>query len=304
MSAQQLMDRMRRTNITQLMHLASDNSGVEGGYIRVARVIRDGYVIPKESMLTLFRNPSQYNSVPLITGTNRDEQKVFMVRDPAYVETKWGVIPRIRDSRRYHAISDYISQNWKAGAVDEPSKIITAHKGQAVYAYRFDWDDMLSNSFIDLPALLGAAHGMEINYVFGDFIGATPFQITYSRQNHAGRKQLAEQMMSYWAQFAYSGSPGRGRKGDLPEWTSWQSQGPNLMLFDELNDGGTRMAEIRTHVVDIKQQLAEDTVLSSPKDKCRAYATLFLHGYQTSDFYQADEYLSLGCERFPVGSFR
>jgi len=304
MSTDEILNTMRAADPYQMMHLASENSGVSGGYIRVARVIRDGHVIPEESLLTLFKDPSKYNSVPLITGTNRDEQKVFMARNPDYVDTKFGLIPRIKEPKRYQAISDYVSRNWKASAVDEPAKIISAHQGKAIYAYRFDWDDMVSNALVDLPALLGAAHSMEVNYVFGDFMGAMPFHVTYSRQNYQSRKQLAQEMMSYWAQFAYTGNPARGRNGHLPKWGAWQSEGHNLMLFDAVNDGGTRMAEVRTNVADLKQQLVVDSIIVEGEDKCRAYASLFLHGYQTSDFYRPEEYQALGCSEFPIGSFR
>ena len=100
---------------------------------------------------------------------------------------------------------------------------------------------MLKLSVIDLPMVLGAAHGMEVNYVFGDFIGNLPFQVTYSRENSEGRRYLSRAMMSYWAQFAYSGSPSKGRNSSLPNWTSWSQSGVNIMLLDEPSDGGVRM---------------------------------------------------------------
>ena len=303
MSSQDIMRKMRQTAPSKLMQLASDNSGDEG-FIRVARVIRDAYVIPEASLLTLFNDPASYNAVPLITGTNRDEQKVFMAQDSEYIDLKWGVIPVPKDDLRYQTIADYVSQNWKAGVVDEPSKVISANQGAPVYAFRFDWDDMIANPIVDLPLILGAAHGMEVAFVFGDFQGGMPFQFTHTRQNAQGRKRLAEAMMSYWAEFAYTGAPGRGRQGDLVKWDPWRNTGDNLMLFDESKGGGLRMSEVRTNVTDIKQKLINDAVLSSQKERCRAYATLFLHGYQTSDFYSEDEYRALGCADFPVGTFR
>ncbi len=304
MNATELLALMRAQSPETLMRLASENSGSKAGYIRVARVIRDGHVLPKESLLTLFKDTERYNDVPLITGTTRDEQKVFMARNPEYVDFKLGAIPVIKEPERYQAVSDYVSRNWKAGAVDEPAKVITANQGKNVYAYRFDWDDMMQNALVDLPSVLGAAHGMETNYVFGDFIGGMPFQITHNRANANGRETLARTMMSYWANFAYTGAPSRGRDNDLPEWKAWAAQGSNLLLLDAPKSGGARMAEVRTNVADLKQQLLGDTVISSQKDKCQAYASLFLHGYQTSDFYRESEYQALGCADYPVGSFR
>ena len=48
------------------------------------------------------------------------------------------------------------------------------------------------------------------NFLFGD--DAYP----------AGKK-LSDQMQSYWAEFAYTGNPGTGREGDLPEWNAWSN---------------------------------------------------------------------------------
>ncbi|MFT6047958.1 MAG: para-nitrobenzyl esterase [Arenicella sp.] len=299
----QLLKILRATDARQLMELASQNTG-SPGYIKVARVIRDGHVIPKQSLMTLFNDPSQYNSVPLLTGTNRDEQKVFMARDTKYVSQLLGVLPKIRDPLRYGRVSEYISTNWKAGAVDEPAKLISQTKASPVFAYRFDWDDSPVNFALDLKKLLGASHGMETNYMFGDFQGGMPFGITHDKNNAQGRADLALSMMGYWAEFAYSGDPGRGRSGSLAPWTAWQARGNNIMLLDSLKGGGNRMAEVRTNVADIKLKLASDEILSKTEDRCEAYAFLFLHGYQTSHFWNSDEYSALGCEAYPVGSFR
>ena len=40
-----------------------------------------------------------------------------------------------------------------------------------VYAYRFDWDEEPSQLGFDLSVALGAAHGLEIAFVFNDFDG-------------------------------------------------------------------------------------------------------------------------------------
>jgi para-nitrobenzyl esterase len=299
----QLLKMLRATDAKQLMDLASQNTGLPG-YIKVARVIRDGHVIPKQSMMELFKDPSRYNSVPLLTGTNRDEQKVFMARDNKYVSQLLGVLPKIRDQLRYDRVSEYISTNWKAGAVDEPAKLISQTQASPVFAYRFDWDDSPVNIALDLKNLLGASHGMETNYMFGDFQGGMPFGITHDKKNAPGRADLALSMMDYWAEFAYSGDPGTGRSGSLVPWNAWQVNGNNIMLLDSVKDGGIRMAEVRTNVADIKTKLASDEVLTKTEERCEAYAFLFLHGYQTSHFWNPGEYAALGCDAYPVGSFR
>ncbi|MEM7360094.1 MAG: carboxylesterase family protein [Pseudomonadota bacterium] len=303
MPAARLLQMMRSVNAKQLMQMASDNLG-QKGYVKSARIIRDGQVIPKESLLELFKRPGSYNQVPLMLGSNRDEQKVFMARNPEYVSLLFGVLPRIKDVERYNRVSKYVTDNWKAGAVDEPAKRISAGEAPPVYAYRFDWDEEPSDWLADLPTLLGAAHGFEISFVFGDFQGGIPMDVILTRQNAAGREELSKAMMDYWVEFAYNGNPGKGRSGQQSDWHAWQNAGDNIMLLDTSADGGRRMEEVRDNVADIKARIPVDTILTSQSDRCRAYATLFLHGYQASDFWSPDEYKSLGCEDYPAGSFR
>ncbi|MFI5366417.1 MAG: hypothetical protein ACHQ4J_12425, partial [Candidatus Binatia bacterium] len=50
-------------------------------------------------------------------------------------------------------------------------------------------------------------------------------------------------MMSYWAEFAYRGAPGRGRDGRQPEWSAWDNSAsttPKFMILDTPADGGAR----------------------------------------------------------------
>ena len=52
------------------------------GMFNVPRIIADGYVLPKEGME--FRR-GQFNKVPTMLGTNRDEMKLFYALDDDYV---------------------------------------------------------------------------------------------------------------------------------------------------------------------------------------------------------------------------
>ena len=303
LTADELMKTLRSLSPTRMMALATAKSGTPG-YIRVARVLRDGYVLPKQSTLELFKSPENYNSVPLILGANRDEQKLFMVRNPRYVDNFLGIFPRPKNVDYYNRISEYVSNNWKAGAVDEPAKLISNTDAPNVYAYRFDWDESPSNFLVDLPTVVGAAHGLDINFAFGDFEGGVDLGLLVDKNNAAGRKALSLSMMDYWAGFAHNGTPAKGYSGKQTLWQPWSNSGNNLMLLDTEADGGLRMAEVRDNVADIKARLPNDALLNTQKDKCEAYAVLFLHGYQSSDFWNANEYSQLGCDGFPAGQFR
>lgn len=301
--ASELMATLRDMSGAELMTQASKNLG-EVDEMRVARVIRDGYVIPESSIYQLLASPSSHNNVPMMLGANRDEQKLFLSRNPEYVDFKFGVLPRIKDVDRYNRVSQYISENWKAGAVDEPAKQISAGGGRPIYAYRFDWDESPNNLLADLPTLIGAAHGLEISFVFGDFKGGVPLDRLVADSNADGRRSLSTTMMDYWGNFAHTGNPGKGRSGAQNDWQPWANTGANIMVLDTPADGGARMSEIRTNVADIKARLPNDDILSSAEDRCEAYAALFLHGYMLSDFWNPQEYQQLGCQAFPALQFR
>ena len=297
-----LLAMLRAVSPEKLMTLAVNNGS--SGYIQIARVLRDGYVLPKASTLELFESSDNYNSVPLMLGANRDEQKLFMARNPRYVDNFLGLFPRPKDEAFYNRVSKYVSDNWKAGAVDEPAKLITQTDAPKVFAYRFDWDESPANLLIDLPTLLGAAHAFEINFVFGDFEGGIDMGPLLDKDNASGREELARSMMDYWAAFAHHGDPGKGLSGQQAKWSAWSDTGANVMLFDTIADGGRRMQEVRNNVADIKADLAVDTILTDQRDRCEAYAALFLHGYQSSDFWVPAEYSKLGCDAYPAGEFR
>jgi para-nitrobenzyl esterase len=302
-AANELLELMRSQSARKLMQLASDNLG-QPGYTKIARIVRDGHVISKKSTMSLLQDRNNFNDVPVMLGSNRDENKVFMLRDPEHVKWQFGTLPRVIDPPRFERISQYVSENWKAGAVDEPAKRIFNSGAHPVFAYRFDWDDEPVNWLADLKQLLGATHGFEISHVFGDFEGGVPTDIIESKKNAPGRESLSLSMMDYWAAFAHNGDPARGLSGKQALWSPWQAQGKNIMLLDSLSDGGTRMAEVRTNVQDIKAQIPQDEVIKTQEDRCHLFAALFLHGYQVSDFWDENEYQALGCEDYPAGEFR
>ena len=208
------------------------------------RVIADGVVLPAAGISSVLDSPANYNAVPVITGSNRDEMKLFNALDPKLATFTLGVFPQAKDKPLYEAMSAYPSRLWRANAVDGPAGRMTAGGHAPVWTYRFDWDEEGGLLITDLGQLLGAAHSMEIPFVFGHFKLLGRFDsIAFTKANAPGRLALSDTMMSYWANFAATGSPGRGTDGKLPEWKAWSNApaDPALMVFDSPAGGGARM---------------------------------------------------------------
>ena len=274
--------------------------GVSGGagMYRAPQSFRDGSVLPKSTLYQLFSNPSRYNSVPLITGTNRDEAKLFLAQDPEFVELRFGVLPRVKDVQSYNEFSAYLSDGWKAMAVDGVADIIAASGSAPVFAYRWDWDEGGKNWLIDYSELLGAAHGLEVAYIFGGFDGAIGAPGLYTDDNSAGRDVLAKEMRSYWAEFARTGTPANGRSGLLPQWRPWGNAGPNLMLLDTASGGGLRMVREPMTVAMLKERIAQDQNITNLQSRCALHVQMFLLANAGDDVWDEADYNALGCSGF------
>lgn len=272
-------------------------SGVRAGAFGMYQapyLFRDGGVLPQEPFTEVLGTPGRYSAVPVIVGTNRDESKLFMAGDPEHVSMFLGMIPMIRNVEAYNRAAAYSSDTWKALGADLPAARMRAAQGASVYAYRFDWDEAPVRWPVDLSVLLGAAHALEIPMVFNEL--ESDFLRVNSAENLPGRKELAEAMSSYWAEFAYTGSPGRGRGGAFKEWKPYETQAEaeRLMIFDTTAGGGIRMSPLQVTVEEVLQRLAEDKAYEGkPRERCRQLARVFGFGLYSGVWRPAD-YQRLG----------
>jgi para-nitrobenzyl esterase len=207
-------------------------------------VFQDGAVIRDGALEDLLADPSRHLSVPTLIGSNRDEPKLFMAFDPRLVVTLGGMPVWIRDPASYDREAHYRALLWKANAVDSVARALSAG-GTPVFAYRWDWrDEGRRYGFLDATRLLGAAHGLEIPFVLGDFSSGTGADLLFTKSNAAARVALSSAMMSYWTEFAAAGRPDAGRDGTLALWGPW-SAAPGeqrLMIFDTPAGGGIRVS--------------------------------------------------------------
>jgi para-nitrobenzyl esterase len=268
-------------------------------------VFRDGVVLPQEEATQRFAKPDGYNRVPVMLGTNRDEFKLFMIMDNTHVRNILWLIPRMRDERQYNLIAEYQSKSFKATGVDELATVLRATQGSSVFAYRFDWDEESRLLGTDLSVMFGAAHGAEIPFVFGQFDNGLLKK--YLLQNEPDARTLSGQMMSYWAEFAYHGDPGRGRDGSLPEWTPWDNiapRSPKFMLLDTAGSGGLRMSPDSVSEASLLAAVEADPRLPTQRDKCTIYRELA--GWGWFDDFTKKDYPTAGksgCREFPFDKY-
>lgn len=230
-----------------------------------------------------------YNQVPIILGTNRDERRI-------YLYGAWADVIR-EDPAEYIRFAHYPSVQWKWRGVDNLARRMAPAQDDPVYAFRFDWDEQrIRDDGLDMGIAIGAAHSTEMAFVFGDWdIGFMDPDTLYDPSTNPERDRLSEAMMSYWSRFAYSGEPGRGREGELPQWQAWQNGdgNPKMLILDAPADGGIRMSDEEVTLAGIKEKfMAEEW--SDPRNRCRAYRATF--GGTTA--FDRDEYAGLiegGC---------
>ncbi len=239
------------------------------GMIDAPTVFRDGTVLPSEPGQEALA-AGDYNRVPVILGTNRDENKLFMSFDPRHVRTLFRLPLWPKDAGRYERQASYQSRMWKARGVDEPAVAMRAVQGPTVFAYRFDWDELPKVLFTDLASLVGAGHALEIPFVFGNFDWGRLNRFVWSEEAAPGRDALAGAMQSYWTQFAAAGDPGRGRDGSLPPWGAWGSApgAPTFVVLDSAAGGGIRMSDTRLSMAGIVDEIAADRSFADDEERC------------------------------------
>ena len=268
---------------------AYDGRGI--GMYECPRVFRDGTVIPREPLGERLAHANGHHAVPVILGSNRDEQKLFFFLDPAHVRRWFGLVPQARDPVAYQRDSAYRSRAWKVSGVDDPARTLARAQPGRVFAYRFDWDEEPRVLWADLGELLGAAHGLEIPFVFGHWELGRTGRILFDASNRPGREALSAMMMSYWAEFAWRGDPGRGRDGTLPRWMPWQEDGEKYAVLDTPAGGGVRMASQSEGFDDLAAAILADDTFESERERCLALASLTTW---TSERFGAAQYRAAG----------
>lgn len=271
-----------------------------GDNVRAPTVFRDGVVLPtNDDPYELLEDTANYNAVPMILGSNRDEDKLYTIFNPEFT-VFLGKLPIRAIDKAYYALhSSYASDAKKVRMVESLAEVLSETPGQPdIYAYRFDWDEEPTILGIDVGFLLGASHGIEISFMlnnFGQFMAPKYTSFVFSAGNLPSRQELGGKMSSYWAEFAYTGSPGFGRLGSQPvEWTAWDNSygGEKTIVFDSETDGGIRMTNYTVTLEGLKYRLLSETGFTTQEQHCKVYAELFAE----TDLWSDEEYATLGAE--------
>ena len=266
-------------------------SAAATGFRGTPTLIGDGHVLPSGVQTAALFAAGRYNVTPVILGTNRDETKLFAAFSEEATDRWFGVFPyRVRDPARYGRDTAYGSDAWKVRGVDSLALPLRTGQGPTVFAYRFDWDALRSVGSLDLAQLIGAAHALEIPFVFGtlDFLDRLAI---VDDADVPERDALSRSMMSYWAEFAWTGKPGRGRDGAQVEWTPWENGAGarRLLVFDAETDGAVRMSPFLLTMDDLRARLLADTSFDTLEEHCAMYRQTF----RFEDFVP-EEYAAVG----------
>ena len=274
-----LMEEMQSIELSEIFKVYKEiENSKQAGKKMIPRVLSDGYVLPKRGLK--YNKKSYYNDVPVIFGTNRDETKLFAAMQSDYSTSLLNRLVIIRNQEMYDLTANYASNNWKISAVDNPARAMISSGKQDVFAYRFDWDEQGKLLWMDFSKIFGAAHAMEIPFITGTMklLGIERFM--FNNENLPDAIRLSIAMQSYWAEFAYNGSPGKGRDNSLPAWSSWSTSGDKIMILDSENDQGIVMKDFELNRLDEFKRLYADSRIKKEKTKCRFLKNLVENAYE------------------------
>ena len=194
----------------------------------------DGAILPKRA-IDCVRDGSA-KGVPLMTGTTRDEWKLFTIAANHLKALDDAGLRKMTARVAGEEHADAIAQAYTNGTpFDRLNDMMTDHgffvpatrlldaQGPhgATYAYRFDWPSPMMNG------ALGACHALELGFTFGTlrtkgaaaFFGEGPIA-----------EAISDAMMESWIAFAHNGNPSNDASG---AWMRYDSAKRATTIFGD-----------------------------------------------------------------------
>jgi para-nitrobenzyl esterase len=205
------------------------------GYAATGMIAIDGVILPMSIQETF--ETGTFNRVPIINGGNRDEWTwmVGMLEAASgHVLTADELPETLRmifgahgdEIARQYPQEDYGGSPGLALAAAQTDglfvhPLLRANQALAhqlpVWAYRFN-EDQGPNPFPKVSFPYGAAHALELPYLFEDYLcfDGTPQRLP------ADQAELSHRMIAYWVNFARAGDP---NSPELPLWPRYDENG-------------------------------------------------------------------------------
>lgn len=217
-------------------------------YNEFCQIFPDGTVLPSDDFISVFW-VGQYNQVPIIIGSNEEEQKLNLF--PLLLGT-----PPMPPCD-YQDLALFLTETTFGYLTELMANLLSSHQPGEIYVYRFlygtyrydpdnncepdpeafnAWSDPRPYFPYHLGLMFGACHTLDIPFFFGNFdnlIFGDEFIYLIFPDYYSGYKLLSDTMMEYTANFAYTGNPG-GVDGVI--WAPWSTLTAPRILFDADED--------------------------------------------------------------------
>lgn len=201
----------------------------------------------------------QFNRVPVLLGSNRDEGRLFVATEqhltyllPLGIGTFDQALSTLaggdslfqKKLAATYTLWNYLTLDRAMGAaltdghfscnVANDAKAL----GQYVPVYQYEFTEANTPGVIDPYMSMGAFHGAELRFLFqAKLPGPTIFWPLSSAQ-----QKLADQMSAYWGNFARSADP---NGADLPEWPRLQPSAASALLLDSKGISSTGVDKLQ-----------------------------------------------------------
>lgn len=198
----------------------------------------DGYVVPQDPAAAFAAGA--HNKLPVVIGSNADETAASMFGIPQMTDTEY--VTRVRamfglargnQVLAQYPSADFLSPRWAFVAVTTDSQFVCPARrharaldlGQSEPVFRYLYTHRMNGP----SSLLGAAHGLELFYVF-QTMGRIP-----SYTPSAADLALEQAVLGYWTRLAATGNPnGSG----APAWPSYEAAQDKYLELAELPSAG------------------------------------------------------------------